>query len=743
MIVNRKWIVGSVMLLFAVLFGVAAVVQSAAGLRPEATPQAEASSVAIGPGDLGGVVTSSKGPEAGVWVIAETSDFPTKVRKIVVTDDRGRFLVPDLQKAKYRVWVRGYGLVDSPAVEAMPGTTLALTAVLAPNAKAAAQYYPADYWYSMIKIPPAKDFPMKVEVPAPVGGGPGGGTRVYETREAWINQLKSCIICHQMGDKSTREIQPGYEKLESSAEAWARVMKIGGNAGGANQVNQMGHDRMIGLYADWTDRINKGEVPEAPPRPTGIERNVVLTVWDAGSQTSFMHDMISTDKRAPTVNASGPVYGIDYHNGTLVVMDPVKDTNEIIPLPTLVDKSKMIANQVGRVEPADALPSPYFSAEEFNPIDDPTNPNSLTMDDKGRIWMTSAVRAPQNPDTCRAGSTNKFAEAYPVDYSDRHISFYDPKTKTFKLIGTCFRAHHVNFGYGKDRDIIFADAGSPTGANGMIGWVNTKMFDQTGDAMASQGWCSPYIDINGNGKFDPGVDIRVPGNPYSVQPSPFDGSVWVAYAFYPGKIVRMTLGDNPPATCHSEVYEPPFNNPALPGAKAYLPRGIDVDSNGVVWTALAGSSQYASFDRKKCKVLSGPTATGQHCPEGWTLYPIPGPTFKGVTEQTTADWAYYNWVDKYNTFGMGNNIPIANGTNSDSLMVLEPKTGKWTTLRVPYPISFYQRGMDGRIDDPNTGWKGRGLWADNGTRTPWSQETGKGQPATIVRFQLRPDPLAK
>jgi hypothetical protein len=301
----------------------------------------------------------------------------------------------------------------------------------------------------------------------------------------------------------------------------------------------------------------------------------------------------------------------------------------------------------------------------------------------------------------------------------------------------------VNFAYGKDHDIIFADAGSPTGANGMIGWVNTKKFGETGDAMASQGWCSPYIDINDNGKFDPGVDIRVPGNPYSVQPSPFDGSVWVAYAFYPGKIVRMTLGDNPPATCHSEVYEPPFDNPRMPGVRAYLPRGIDVDSNGVVWTALAGSSQFASFDRRKCKVLSGPTATGQHCPEGWMLYPIPGPKFKGVTEQTTADWAYYNWVDKYSTFGMGNDIPIANGTNSDSLMVLEPKTGKWTTLRVPYPLSFYQRGLDGRIDNPNTGWKGRGLWADNGTRTPWAQETGKGQPATIVRFQLRPDPLAK
>jgi len=112
-------------------------------------------------------------------------------------------------------------------------------------------------------------------------------------------------------------------------------------------------------------------------------------------------------------------------------------------------------------------------------------------------------------------------------------------------------------------------------------------------------------------------------------------------------------------------------------------------------------------------------------------------------KQTTAEWAYYNWVDKHNTFGMGENIPIVNGTNSDSLLALDPATGKWTTLRVPYPLSFYQRGLDGRIDDANAGWKGRGLWAVNGTRTPWHMETGKGQPSTMVRFQIRPDPLAR
>src|SRR5204863_5265496 len=99
--------------------------------------------VAIDNDDIGGVVTGARGPEAGVWVIAETRETPTRLIKIVATDDQGRYLLPDLPKANYDVWVRGYGLVDSPKVKAAPGKALNLKAVSAPNAKAAAAYYPA------------------------------------------------------------------------------------------------------------------------------------------------------------------------------------------------------------------------------------------------------------------------------------------------------------------------------------------------------------------------------------------------------------------------------------------------------------------------------------------------------------------------------------------------------------------------------------------------------------------------
>src|SRR5687767_13713168 len=109
--------------------------------------------------DLAGVVTGPGGPEAGVWVIAETTELPTKFVRIVVTDDRGRYLVPDLPRANYSVWVRGYGLVDSPKTQTTPGRNLALRAVPASSPAAAAQYYPAAHWLSLMEIPAKSEFP--------------------------------------------------------------------------------------------------------------------------------------------------------------------------------------------------------------------------------------------------------------------------------------------------------------------------------------------------------------------------------------------------------------------------------------------------------------------------------------------------------------------------------------------------------------------------------------------------------
>ena len=175
--------------------------------------------------------------------------------------------------------------------------------------------------------------------------------------------------------------------------------------------------------------------------------------------------------------------------------------------------------------------------------------------------------------------------------------------------------------------------------------------------------------------------------------------------------------------------------------QGYSPRGMDVDRNGVAWVALA-SGHMASFDRRKCRgPINGPTATGQHCPEGWTLHAEPLPQLKGVTENGSAEASYYTWVDQFDALGLGANTPINTGNASEALLAL--KDGQWVIMRVPYPLGFYTKWMDGRIDDPAAGWKGRGLWATVSTRAPFHMETGKGTTSKVMHFQLRPDPLAQ
>jgi hypothetical protein len=288
-----------------------------------------------------------------------------------------------------------------------------------------------------------------------------------------------------------------------------------------------------------------------------------------------------------------------------------------------------------------------------------------------------------------------------------------------------------------------------SGGGAVVGWLNTKMFDETGDEEKSQGWTALILDYNGNGKRDEYVEPNQPADPakdkrinagfYAVSPAP-DGSIWGSTLGFPGSVTRLNPGPNPPETALAEYYELPWNNPKA-RVQGFSPRGMDIDRNGVVWAALA-SGQMASFDRRKCTgPLNGPTATGQHCPEGWTFYTEPLPQFKGLSEPGSAEASYYTWVVQLDTFGLGKNIPINTGNESEALLAL--KDGQWVILRVPYPTGFYTKWMDGRIDDPNAGWKGRGLWATVSTRAPFHMETGKGTTSKVLHFQLRPNPLAR
>ena len=696
---------------------------------PGATVHAQqAPAVAIDGDDIGGTVTGPNGAEAGVWVIAETHDLPTRFIRSVVTDDNGRFVVPDLPKASYDVWVRGYGLVDSPKVKSEPGKILDLKAVPAQSAAEAAKIYPAISWYSMLKIPDKSQF------------GPNGEMPEGVTQERWLTAMKNigCIGCHQLGGLATRAIPAAFGKFESSEEAWMRRIKSG--QAGSDMTNQIA-GALGGVpykyFADWTDRIAKGELPRAaPPRPQGVERNIVVTVWDWLDEKHYLHDLIATDRRNPTVNGYGPVYGATEYSVDLVpILDPVKNVATAYhpPVRDADTPPGTAANIAASPEPL--APSAYWGEEVI--WNSRVNMHNPMMDAQGRVWFTAAIRGRDNPAFCKKGSDHPSAKLFPLDGALRHLSVYDPKTQSYKFVDTCFSTHHLQFA--KDaNNTLWTSGGGP-----VVGWLNTKVFDETGDAAKAQGWTALILDTNGNGKrddylepnqpVDPTKDKRIVAPLYAVMPSPLDGSIWGAQAGFggPGRIVHLVPGNNPPETALAEVYNVP-----PPGFGVC---GGDIDSKGVVWVSLA-SGHLGSFDRSRCKgPLNGPKATGDHCPEGWSFYQYPGPGFEGIGENS-AESSYYSWVDQHNTFGLGDDVPMSTGNLNDGLIAL--KDGKMVTLRVPYPLGFYAKGFDGRIDDPNAGWKGRGLWTTSGDRTPWFHEGGKGSKPMVVHFQLRPDPLA-
>jgi hypothetical protein len=709
--------------------------------------QARTTPVAIDPDDIGGVVTGPLGPEAGVWVIGETTTLRTKLVRIVVTDDQGRYLLPDLPNANYQIWVRGYGLVDSAKASSRPGRRLNLTAVPAPTPKAAAEYYPANYWLSLMEVPPEDQFPRPADVAPPLperaigrGGQPagrGGGPATITSQAEMLLSIKN-LQQRQLGSKITREVPPQIKALGFTSTIQA--LQYGSTAGQMPDFGAGANGPNLFRTAEWVDRIAAGNLPPAPPRPQGLERNVVVSIWDVSNEVPFIHDVAATDRRTPTLNAFGKVYGVEYHNDGLVELDPLEHRERTIPIPTQVPKQEMGALPTMR--------NPSITWGDEIVYDGVTQTNHLTMDERGRLWLTARVNADANPAYCRSGSENKYAKADPLDESTRHVAIYDPLTSKWELIRTCFRTHHIQMSTTGPRRVFTNPAAGGAGG-AYYGWVDIDAWERTKNEEASQGWCVAYFDSDGDGRAN--RDRPISGAPYSITQHPGDGSLWGAVQGTPGKLVRLSLGANPPETCVGEVYEVPFEPfpSRTPGVvSGFNPRGIDIDSTGLVWTALASSNHFASFDRRLCDVVAGEAATGRHCAKGWKLYPLPGPKLKGVTAEIGSDFNYYNFIDQFNALGLGRDTPIANGTISDSLVALDRRSGAVVTMRVPYPIGFYSRGMDARIDDATTGWKGRGIWASNATRNMWHVEGGKGGGGTgvrghIIKFQLRPGPLAK
>ncbi len=388
---------------------------------------AQAQAPAIDNDDIGGIVTSTNGPEAGVWVIAETDAFQTRFARIVVTDDRGRYVVPDLPPAAYKLWVRGYGLADSAKVDAQVGQIVNLTAVVAPNEATAAKVYPAIYWYSMMKLPD----------PSELKTLPGGLDR-------YVASMKnlSCVGCHQLGQLATRTIPSAFGHFDSGALAWARRIQSG-QAG--SQMVALAAGQLGGMpfkyLGDWTDRVAAGELPQAKPaRPRGVERNVVATVRDWATDHTYLHDLSGTDQAPPhrqrlrpTLRRRGAV------DGRLARARSRAQHSHDDPHP------RARCGYAERRTTRRPCSRPRIGARKLSGTAKPTCTTrcSTRMDAFG---TRRSSRAPDNnPSFCKAGSEQPSAKLFPLTRSGRQLGVYDPKTKQYTFIDTCFSTHHLQF----------------------------------------------------------------------------------------------------------------------------------------------------------------------------------------------------------------------------------------------------------------------------------------------------------
>ncbi|HEY5646266.1 MAG TPA: carboxypeptidase-like regulatory domain-containing protein, partial [Pseudomonadales bacterium] len=632
--------------------------------RMRTSPDDESRSATVS--HIRGQVFGPAGAEAGVWVIAETDAFDTRFARIVVTDDAGRFLLPDLPAAEYRVWVRGYGLADSSPVPVARGTAVELRVSAAANPAEAARVYPAAYWYAMMHLPSAEE----------VSDVPGG----LETYLMWMKNM-ACVGCHQLGQASTRTMPATLRHIEDSEAAWAQRIAAG-QAGG--NMTRIAGGLLRGVpyryLADWTDRIAAGALPaDQPERPTGLARNVVATVRDWSDPKAYLHDLSGTDRRNPTVNGYGPLYGApELSTDAMPILDPVANTATTFRVPVR-DTDTPSTHE----DPVIGT-SAYWGDERI--WDSQANIHNPMLDQDGRVWLTARIRGPENPDFCRAGSDHPSARHFAKASSSRHLAVYEPASGEYRFVDTCFGTHHLQFANDPDNTLYTSGGGD------VVGWLNTRRFLETGNAAAAQTWAPVVLDTNGNGRLDawtepgasrdPEKDLRLDKGFYAVMPNPADDSVWGSSAFsMPGGIIRMVPGAEPPATTLSEYYEPP-----LPG---FGVRGADIDSDGVVWVSL-GSGHLGAFDRRKCTgPLNGPTATGGHCPEGWTLYDLPGPSFTDLPG-FSVESSYYTWVDQHDTLGLGADVPIVTGNLFDGVHALVDRSGegRFVTLRIPYPMGF-------------------------------------------------------
>jgi hypothetical protein len=248
------------------------------------------------------------------------------------------------------------------------------------------------------------------------------------------------------------------------------------------EFTAVGRERALAMYADWSNRIAQGELPSATPaRPQGLERNVVITLWDWADPKVYLHDAISSDKRNPLINANGPIYGALEDSGDyLTVPDPVHNSTS---------QAKLTVRDPQTPSSADTPPlglSPYWGNERIR--NSQTTVHSFAMDRQARVWAAARIRKPQTPAWCRAESDHPSAKFFPISSGDRQLELYDPKTKETNDDRYLLYLGHINF---DANDVLW----SSFGPAGVEGWFDTRIWDKTHDEKQAQGWSAFVLGL--------------------------------------------------------------------------------------------------------------------------------------------------------------------------------------------------------------------------------------------------------
>ena len=474
-----------------------------------------------------------------------------------------------------------------------------------------------------MKVPDKGEFPGT----GPTGNGISAG---ISSQAEWLRTIKSggCLACHALGTRATRELSPALGHFESSVAAWQRRVQSG-QAGTdmMRTLNTLGSKRALEMFSDWTDRSGSRRGAARAAAPHGLERNVVITEWDWADPKAYLHDEVSTDRRNPTLNANGLIYGsLELSADYLPVLNPATNSISQVKL-TVRDPNTPVAQG-----PMMLQPSPFWGTEA--PWVSRNNVHNPMFDERGRVWITSTVRPPENPDFCKAGSTLPSAKAFPLERSGRQLAMYDPASGKLTHISTCFSTHHLMFAEDANRTLWTSGGGQ------VVGWLNTKMFDETGDEQKSQGWTALIMDTNGNGKrdayvepgdpVDPTKDKRFGGAFYAVSPTA-DGSIWGSVLGFPGRDRQAHAGVESAGDGARRGLRATPRQSEGSGAWLFAARhGCRSQRRRVGRAGQRPSGQLRSAEVQGTAERT--ERNGPALPRGWTLYPEPLPQMKGVSD---------------------------------------------------------------------------------------------------------------